>query len=494
MLLEKLRTYFQTSPAVSLLRSPNAPFILDFLVQIFKQAGRITITYSELHAALLAYREGIQESYPDALQGKIETYLSGWCSQETRWLHRFLETGRNEPVYQLTPHTEDALAFLDRVLQQDFGFVGTESRLRLVIETLADLVIGASDDPEIRLGHLRNEKQRIEREIAQIEAEGVVKRYQPVQIRERFTTAVSLLKQLQGDFRAVEEKFRDITQQVQKRQSEGRDTRGGILEFALDAEDVLKQEDQGVSFYEFVRFILSPTQQEKLQTIIQQLNQIAELAQQTEGLETVGRMVPMLLEEARKVMRTNQRLSTTIRRLLDRGAQHDRQRVGQLCRDILGLAASIASDPPRDTVSVEVETRIVMVSPFARTFWSEPHRFAAVDMAEHVLDDGRKAEAFRALAEMHRLDWRRMRQQVRLSVARHGMVTLSKVLDEFPPEAGAVEVLGYVQIAHDDGHIISEEAVEDIVIHSNREPGLALALQVPLVRFVNLGDTPNEGR
>src|SRR5262245_57837844 len=132
MLLEKLRTYFQTSPAVSLLRSPNAPFILDFLIQLFKQGGRITVPYSELHAALVAYREGIQESYPDALQGKIEAYLSGWCSQETRWLHRFLETGRNEPVYQLTPHTEDALAFLDRVLQQDFGFVGTESRLRLV--------------------------------------------------------------------------------------------------------------------------------------------------------------------------------------------------------------------------------------------------------------------------------------------------------------------------------------------------------------------------
>jgi hypothetical protein len=491
MLLEKLRTYFQTSPAVSLLRSPNAPFLLDFLIQVFKQDGRITIPYSELHAALLAYRESIQESHPEALPGKIEAYLSAWCSQETRWLQRFLEAGRNEPVYQLTPHTEDALAFLDRVLQRDF--VGTESRLRLVIETLADLVIGASADPEIRLGHLRSEQQRIEREIAQIEAEGVVKRYQPVQIRERFATAVALLKQLQGDFRAVEEKFKDITQQVQQRQSEGRDTRGGILEFALDAEDVLKREDQGVSFYEFVRFILSPIQQDKLQTMIQQLNQIVDLEEQADGLETVGRMVPMLLEEARKVMRTNQRLSTTLRRLLDRGARHDRQRVGQLCRDILGLAASMASDPCRATVSVEVETRIVMVSPFARTFWSEPHRFAAVDMAEHVLDDRRKAEAFRALAEMHRLDWRRMRQQVRLSVARHGVVTLSRILEEFPPDAGPVEVLGYVQIAHDDGHIISEDAVEEIVIVSNREPGLALALQVPRVRFVNPGETPNEG-
>ena len=48
-----------------------------------------------------------------------------------------------------------------------------------------------------------------------------------------------MLKQLLGDFRAVEEKFKEITQQVQRRQNEGRDTRGGILEFALDAEDVL---------------------------------------------------------------------------------------------------------------------------------------------------------------------------------------------------------------------------------------------------------------
>ena len=102
----------------------------------------------------------------------------------------------------------------------------------------------------------------------------MVTRYQPAQIRERFATAVSLLKQLQGDFRAVEEKFKEITQQVQQRQNEGRDTRGGILEFALDAEDVLKREDQGVSFHEFVRFILSPSQQDKLQTIIQQLTRI----------------------------------------------------------------------------------------------------------------------------------------------------------------------------------------------------------------------------
>src|SRR5262249_6087541 len=269
--LAKLLPFFETSPAVGLLRSPNAPFILSFLDLQFKRAGRITVPFSDLHAALVAYLEDLQETHPDALRDKPETYLVSWCSNDTRWLHRFLEAGRGEPVYQLTPHTEDVLNLLDHAVDRDFGFVGTESRLRLVIETLDDLVVGASDDPEMRLARLRTERQRLDQEIRQIESEGSVTRYQPAQIRERFATAVSLLKQLQGDFRAVEEKFKEITRQVQQRQAEGQDTRGGILGFALDAEDVLKREDQGVSFYEFVRFILSPSQQERLEAIVQQL-------------------------------------------------------------------------------------------------------------------------------------------------------------------------------------------------------------------------------
>ena len=100
---------------------------------------------------------------------------------------------------------------------------------------------------------------------------------------------------------------------------------------------MLKREDQGVSFYEFVRFIISPTQQERLQTTIQQLARIPELAEQADGLEAVRRMVPLLLAEAEQVMRTNQRLSATLRRLLDVRAQRDRQRVGQLCGEVLDL-------------------------------------------------------------------------------------------------------------------------------------------------------------
>ena len=484
MQLRQLLAYFKTSPAIGLLRSPNAPFILDFLNRQFKLSGRITVPFSDLQTALAAYQEEIREVYPDALRDKPEVYLSGWCSSDTRWLHRFLETARNEPIFQLTSHTEDAFSFFDRVLDKDLGFVGTESRLRLIMDTLADLILGASDDPEARLTHLRNEKARIEQQIERIEREGTVASYQPAQIRERFATAVSLLKQLQGDFRAVEEKFKEITQTVQQRQNQGRDTRGGILEFALDAEDLLKREDQGVSFYEFVRFILSPSQQEKLNSIIQEVGRLKDLADQVESLETVRRMVPLLLAEAEKVTRTNQRLTATLRRLLDSRAYRDRQRVAQTLREIVGLAASLDAAPPRETVGVEVETKIEMASPFSRSFWSQPPRFAVVDLTERQSDEQRRADAFRALAQMRRLDWKRMRGRIAEALSQRDDVTLGSLLAEHPPEAGLIEVLGYLQIASDDGHLISRDATEEILLPVGRSGERPKAITLPLVRFI----------
>lgn len=47
MNLNKLLVYFETSPALRLLRSQNAAFIVDFLDQQFKRAGRITVPFED---------------------------------------------------------------------------------------------------------------------------------------------------------------------------------------------------------------------------------------------------------------------------------------------------------------------------------------------------------------------------------------------------------------------------------------------------------------
>lgn len=489
MRLDQLIAYFDTSPALKLFRSSNAPFILDFLYQQFKGPGRITMSASDLVSALSEYRQSIHETHPGALLDKPEQYLTAWCSGDTRWLHRFLEAGRNEPAYQLTSHTEDVFVFLDRALQKDLGFVGTESRLRLVISTLADLVAGASHDPEVRLTHLRQERQRIQDEIERVERDGVTTRYEPAATRERFAMAVGLLKELLADFRAVEDRFKEITRQVQRRQIDGKDTRGSILEYALDAEDVLKRDDQGVSFQEFFNFILSPARQERLRATIAELGRIEELAAQADGLATVKRMVPSLLADAEKVLRTNQRLSATLRRLLDTRSASDRQRVARVIAEIRALAAATADRPPLDTVGVTVDVGVQVTSIFSRSFWSPTAAFEEVELAERPVDDEKRRRAFQQLADLHRLDWRVMRQQIEHLTRREGSVTLRRIVDEFPPSAGVVELLGYLQIARDDRHVVSREHVEEIVLPPVPPATKGRRLTLPMVVFM-----PAQGR
>ncbi|WP_417848839.1 DUF3375 domain-containing protein [Thalassoglobus sp.] len=484
MRLGKLQVYFETSPALSLLRARNAPFVVDFLEQQFKQPGRIVVPHSELIASLVLYLDELQESHPGRMTDKPEAYLTQWCSPESRYLQRFLEAGRDEPVYQLTPHTEDVFVFLDRVLDRDLGFVGTESRLKLVIETLSDLVIGASDDPEIRLAHLRAERDRLQAEIEQIERDGQISKYQPAQIRERFSTAVSLLRQLQGDFRAVEDSFREITLQVQKRQQGGMESRGMILEFALDAEDLLKQEDQGVSFYEFFNLIQSPSQIDRLEKVIREVRRIPELLEQREGLETVRNMVTLLQNEAEKVMRTNQRLSATLRRLLDARAFAERQRVARLLQEIQRLAISYGGETGAEEPGVALELAVNIESPFRRSFWVEPARFESVELDCFTPDADERRGVFEDFAALKHLDWHQMRDHIRHLLATDETPTLTELVARYPVTSGVVELVGYLQIASEDGHLIDPVTKESIVIPANEAEDHGYVVTVPRVTFL----------
>ncbi len=274
MKLDSLISFFSHSAAAKLLRSPNAAHIVHFLHQQFKCSGSITAAHSTLVQRLSSFQEEVHSTADDVLRDRAETYLTNWSTGDTRWLRRFHDVDVDEPVYELTPHTEDVLKFLSEVVERNLGFVGTESRLKRIIDTLTDIVVRGSADPGRRLEHLAAERDRIEREMRAIEAGEVVETYGPTAIRERFADAVSNLASLQGDFRAVEESFKNITRDVQKRQSSATDSRGDILGFALDAEDSLKSQDQGVSFDEFVRLVLSPSKQDELESIVARLHEI----------------------------------------------------------------------------------------------------------------------------------------------------------------------------------------------------------------------------
>lgn len=488
---ENLRTFFDASPTVRLLKSDLAPFVIDFLNQTFKAGDAISLGQADLRARLANYQDELHEIEPELMIGPPERYLSQWVDHG--WLQRFLEASAPEAQFQLTRFAEEAIRFVDAAVLRGQSLVGTESRLRLVMETLEDIVRGASADPGRRLDYLRQQRDEIDREIAAIESGKSVQVYRPSQIRERFQTAIELLKALQSDFRAVEERFQSIARDVQHLQAAGSDTRGNILGYALDAEDLLKQKDEGISFFAFVSFLISPAQQAALRKNIEEVQQLEALADQQESLARVRRMVPSLLAEADKVMKTTARLSTTLRRLLDAQAAAHRLRLASVLRDIKQAALQLRNAPPT-SVQLDVMAEAAIASPMARTFWTASASFDAERPTEHVVDVAQLQAVAGAFARMQRLDFRKLRRFIHDGTYQGRSETLGALIQRCPIESGVVELLGYMQIAHDDGHQIDSTQTETVCIRETGDQAGTLQVVLPRVTFLPKANSHITGR
>ena len=486
--------FFSSNPSAKLLRATHAPQVIYFLYRHFKESCNLSTPHSELVQVLNRYLEELHETEPDILRERAEAYLTQWSTGETRWLRRYFDTQHAESVYQLTPHTEDVLKFLTDILERTLGFVGTESRLTRILETLSDIVVRGSADADRRLEHLRAERARIDQEIQSIKAGDTVSTHSPTAIRERFADVVSDLISLQGDFRAVEESFKAITRDVQKQQTEATDTRGVILGSALEAERRLKEDDQGASFQAFVRLILSQTRQDELEKIIAQLDEIEELAAHDAGKERIRGMVGSLSAEAEKVLRTTRRLSSTLRRLLDTRGSTSRLRLATVLREIQAAAVRRAETLPASglpavgsavgsaVAGVEIFTELDLYNVFQRTFWQSPVEFDEVKISNDEPDEDDRLVAFRHLAEMQRLDWETMKSNIESLVQTQSRLTLPELLETYPPTSGSLEVLAYIQLAHDQGHEVDDSQVE--VTYIDDETGRRRPYEIPRVVFL----------
>ncbi|MCA9041347.1 MAG: DUF3375 family protein [Planctomycetaceae bacterium] len=459
---EQLITFFSSNPAAKLFRSTNAAYILDFLHTNFKVQEKISIPHTELQHALTFYLEDLHLSEPEILRDTADTYLNQWASSESLWLRRYYDKLHAESVYQLSSHTEEVLKFLTEMMNRQSGFIGTESRLARIISTLSEIVIRGSDNRERRLEHLRKERDRINAEIQSLESGEAVATHSPTAIRERFSDVLMDLNSLQGDFRAVEETFKEITLEVQKQQTRAFDSRGVILGYALESEDRLKEGDQGISFDAFVHLLLSQNQQDEFEKLITQLDEMSELVQQEEGKERLRGMIHHLSREADKVMQTLRRLNTTLRRLLSTRVSKSRQRIANVINEIMETAQQMADDPPE--VGLELFVDLDLSNAMQRTFWQGPVEFEQMELSQDDPDEAERQLAFFNLAAMQRLDWETMRKNIDGIAEFTDRTPLSDLIDHCGLQNGSIEVLGYIQLAHDDGHEVDEQQKEAIRI------------------------------
>jgi hypothetical protein len=226
---------------------------------------------------------------------------------------------------------------------------------------------------------------------------------------------------------------------------------------------------------------------------IQELQQLEVLADQSESMARVRRMIPALLAEADKVMRTAARLSSTLRRVLDARSAGDRVRLTAVLQDIRQAASQWGGLPPGRLPELIIDAELELGSSFARTFWSPAPVFDQGVVREHPMDTAQAEQVVTALARWQRLDLKQLRERIREATLRRAQVSLGQMLADYPLQSGIIELLGYLQIAHDDGHRIEPAQTEtiEVLLASHAEP---VRCSVPCVTFTPRAAQPMVAR
>ncbi|MEO0646938.1 MAG: DUF3375 family protein, partial [Cyanobacteria bacterium J06650_10] len=235
---EQIKYELENSATLKLMRSGNIALVASFLYRQFKVAQRVSIPQMELEEKLTDYLEYLRSIYSEISTSKsAKTYLNDWINAQLlrKTFEKNAESG-DDPVFSLTAEAEKALAWLEELQQRD-EFIGTESRFLQILALLKEIEEGSTVDVETRIEQLERDRDRIQQEIDTIRATDTVDTFNETQLRERFMSANSLTRQLMSDFRAVEQKFRELTRKVQDDQLGVDSRRGTVVGKVLDADD-----------------------------------------------------------------------------------------------------------------------------------------------------------------------------------------------------------------------------------------------------------------
>lgn len=93
-----LKFQIEQSPAVILLRSDNAGFIISFLQSVFGDSQRFQVGYNELVTSLAHYNE----LHDKLLTRRPSDYIEIWADEKHRFLRKYYVEGNDEPQTELS--------------------------------------------------------------------------------------------------------------------------------------------------------------------------------------------------------------------------------------------------------------------------------------------------------------------------------------------------------------------------------------------------------
>ena len=473
----------RSHPAWRLLQADSAALIISFLYRTFIVTNQRSVPAEELATRLDDYLHHLREHGEKRYPRKGRDYLNDWSSGEHGYLRKYYPAASvgDEPLFDLTPATEKVIEWIASFEQKQF--VGTESRLLTIFRLLQEIADETETDPTLRIQQLEQEKQAIERKIAQLTA-GHITPHDSTRIKEKYLQAEETARQLLSDFRQVEENFRTLDRGVRERITTSDSGKGQMLDTIFLEQDAITESDQGRSFKAFWSWLMSPASQEQLQETLQKVLQLPEItalnitSEQQDALLDGIRF--RLLEAGEKVNSTCAQLVEQLRRYLDDQAWLENRRIMEIVRQIEQSAIAIRQSPPPE----KVFTRLAPLKPeielpMARGLFRPAQR----PVIDEVPQEGEADVDTSVLYNQHYVDEQLLKSQIRFALHDRPQITLLELVELYPVTKGLSEVIAYLHIASESDRAVINTDLNQAIAWQDSS-GVEKTAWMPSVIFI----------
>jgi Protein of unknown function (DUF3375) len=463
-------------PAWRMLRADNASFAVSFLYRTFVEPNVRTLSQPDLIGRMDDHLFELRAKLgPDVFPRRATEYLDTWAADDAGWLRKYYPAQSDEPHFDMTPAAEKAIEFLLNLRQP--SFVATESRLLTVFELLRQIAEGTEADRAIRIVELERRKREIEGQIRRINA-GEIDLMDDTQIKDRFLQMAQTARALLSDFRQVEQNFRELDRGVREQIALWEGPKAQLLEKIFGDRDAISASDQGRSFHAFWDFLMSPSKQEELSSLLERALGLPAV-RSLDPDPRLARVHHDWLFAGDIAQRTVARLSEQLRRFLDEQTFIENRRIVQIIRHIEQHALSMRDHAPEGWFA-EIEANAPELGlPMDRPLYS-PQFKASLDSDSVTL--GESDVATDALYEQAYLDRERLNENLRRVLQTRSQISLAELVELYPIAQGLAELVAYLGIASERDDTVIDDDSRQRIAWTDKQ-GVDRAALMPLVIF-----------
>jgi len=464
------RSLIDSNVALKLLRTRNLSLILTFFHREFKGGQELAISYQKVVSSLADYLEEIDYSEEDDevassrlimdYHERAKLYIDRWI--DAYYIRNFIDDTTKEPLVMLSKHVEKVFRVFDVLKEKEF--IGTESKFKDIFNKLRDLIENANPDKEKRLADLEKRKQAIEEEIRRINIDGQVSIYEDYQIKSRFEDVNRLANELIGDFKEVEDNFKDITRKIYEKQQGQELTKGKLLSETFDSLYELKNTDQGKSFYAFWQFMLDDMGQEELQRLTKDVHKILSDREIELSSRSLKKLKTLLHQAGRKVLEKNDLLADKLSREIVSKDQQESRKSKELMAAIRKLALKNAGKNQSKEEYFTIDSWPEIHLPLERKLGEKSLSTQFISRPNIGTMDLNDLSELAKIYSNDMVDKKLLLANINDLLRDKGQVTLKQVIEAKGISKGLAELLAYISLLNHSSKFFVKQGHTEIIL------------------------------